>query len=724
MALYQYQTLDVSKNEIRILHIHPGSRDDAIRISIEHIPFNPSEDDAPFRVSQRRLKEIQKDLPWGWRVYSTIEGRPIFSYDTENEPHFTSWQSPIPTSDEAHSKEVDYSRTRTFVGAFEAVSYTWGSAQPLSNVTVVDAQSPCMHIGTCSVGPNLLELLKHLRRPANTRALWIDAICINQEDPIEKGEQVRRMYDIFKFASRTVIWLGKASDDSMEALRALEHMGKQLEFTINNYFIPAPDASEKNWWTPKHSIPLSPSAWTAIANLMERPYFERLWVLQEAQVASQHSIMQCGEEEILWYYARRAFLRCRQELMILPHFYSLPAESKRDLVDNVSRSSLAMDIEFLFEVASLRKCADPRDKVFAIFGLLPLKMTQHIRPSYELTVQDIYIQAFLATVYYTHRMFLLNCTNQRGHRGDHPSWAPDLRVSGYELHTVTAGSCSSGISAVYLSYQPPNRLQVRGFSQGQVQAVSPSITTHARDDYTAVLELVSLYLPHISKEQCLDWYVWVTTQGDINNRWHGHSMKPSLQETKYILRQIWAGEDPEVARGYRQWYMRQLNDQQPGRFFVTDRGQLGCGPPTVSPGDKICVLSGYDKPVLVRPANYTDHSTCYHYMGPLYVHGLMEGQAFLGSLPPPWKLIVNMDEIGSSFSFLNCETDEITQQDPRLDVLPQEWQEVEGDADSRGTFYTQHYKNHITGEIINSDPRLFPESLEARGIHLETITLV
>jgi hypothetical protein len=724
MAPYQYQPLDVSKKEIRILNLHPGSRDDPIRISIEHIPFSPSKDDEPSRISKKRLQKIQNDLPHDWEVYSTLEGRPIFLCCPKDAPVYSSWQSPIATSNEAHSKEADYNRTESFEGAFEAVSYTWGSAQPISLVTIIDAQSPSTYAATCSVGPNLLEMLSHLRRPETNRALWIDAICINQDDPIEKGEQIRRMCDIFKFASRTVMWLGKASVDSTEAVRALEHVGKNLEFTTTSTFIPAPDSIRKNWWNLRHLIPLLPSSWNAIANFIQRPYFERLWVMQEAQMAGQNSIMQCGETEIPWYYARRAFIRCRSDMATLPRFSSLSSRMNQRLAEDISHSLVARDISLLFKIASTRKCADPRDKVFAVFGLLPSNLTQHIQSSYTLLFRDVYIQAFLATVHFTHRLGLLDSTNQHGPWNDHPSWAPDFRLSSSDLHDANTGSYASGPSAAHILYQPPDSLQVRGIYQGQVLAVSPIIISCVRDGYLAVLELVSLHFPYITKEECLGWYVWIVTQGYLKDRWYGHSMAPSLQEAKRILQQTWARKDSEVASKYRQWYANFLSDHQPGKFFVTDRGQLGCGPPIVAPGDKVYVLSGYDKPVLVRLANSTDQSTCYHYMGPPYVYGLMEGQAFLGPLPNPWELIIDNSNMRYSFSFLNHKTGEITQQDPRLDILPQEWHEVEDKDDTRFEIYTQHYKNKTTGETISSDPRLLPEALEARGVHLETITLV
>jgi hypothetical protein len=724
MTPYQYQPLDADKKEIRILQLLPGGRNDPIHISIQHIPFNSSKDDESFRVSKKRLREIRQTLPDDWDVYSTIEGRLIFAHRPKGETLCTSWQSPIPTSNEAGSKNIDNIESRKLKGAFEAISYTWGAAQPLSDVRVVDAQSSSTYVGTCSVGPNLLEILFHLRRLDTVRALWIDAICINQNDPFEKGEQVRRMYDIFKSADRTVIWLGQASDNSTEALQALEHLGKQLEYTSDDYFLPAPNASEQDWWQPTYPIPLNLMAWESIAQLMQRPYFERLWVLQEVQMANSNAIVHCGETEVFWYHVRRAFIRCRFEMPALPEFSSPSQKREQYRADFLSRSLSTCDASLLFRLATDYKCADSRDKVFAILGLLHPNLTRSIHSSYALAVQDVYIQAFMATVHYTRRLSLLDITHQPGLDNELPSWVPDLRQPSDERHKIREGSYASASSAAHVTFQSPNKLHVCGMAHGEVRAVSSKIMGHVRHSCPAIIELVTSYLPEATEGECLDWCVWIMTQGHLSERWHGYDMFGSLKEARKILMRLCAGEDPAVTTVYRDWYTTNLTSLQSGRLFVTDKGQVGCGPPTVLPGDKVYVVLGYDYPILLRPALSIDQSTCYNHLGPTYVHGLMEGQALLGPIPHPWKLIIkNADPLGS-FSFLHHQTDEMTAHDPRLDLLPQDWQEVEEESDARLAFHTQHYKNKTTGEIINSDPRLLPEALEARGVHLETITLV
>lgn len=169
--------------------------------------------------------------------------------------------------------------------------------------------------------------------------------------------------------------------------------------------------------------------------------------------------------------------------------------------------------------------------------------------------------------------------------------------------------------------------------------------------------------------------------------------------------------------------MHSTNGQQPSRFFVTEHGQLGHGPPSVMPGDEICVALGSYHPILLRRTNSAAQSILYAYIGPLYVHGLMEGQALLGSLPLHWDLIAHHHDQKRKFLFFNQQTNEVSE-DPRLGPLPEDWEPIDKEDEARLYYYVQHYRNKITGKIINSDPRLLPEALEARGVDVTTVILV
>ena len=87
---------------------------------------------------------------------------------------------------------------------YEALSYTWGNPSRVHPVRCGNA--------FLKVTENLRDALTTLRLPKKKRLLWIDQLCINQEDVEERNGQVKIMHLIYKHASRTVVFL--ASDDA------------------------------------------------------------------------------------------------------------------------------------------------------------------------------------------------------------------------------------------------------------------------------------------------------------------------------------------------------------------------------------------------------------------------------------------------------------------------------------------------------------------------------
>ncbi|KAM7211194.1 Heterokaryon incompatibility protein (HET) domain containing protein [Rhypophila decipiens] len=87
---------------------------------------------------------------------------------------------------------------------YEALSYSWGSycSLPTSTSTIQCNGIPF------SVTATLFDAQTRLRMPATARTLWIDAICINQDNPLERAQQVNLMGEIYKGAGRVVVWLG------------------------------------------------------------------------------------------------------------------------------------------------------------------------------------------------------------------------------------------------------------------------------------------------------------------------------------------------------------------------------------------------------------------------------------------------------------------------------------------------------------------------------------
>ncbi|KAF5696935.1 het [Fusarium mundagurra] len=113
-------------------------------------------------------------------------------------------------------------------------------------------------------------------RPSRLRKHPVHAICINQRDSNEKGKQVQSMAKIYAKASRVIVWLGEAAASSDQALEEIRIVA------VKN-----PAINETN-----HQ--------QAILALLEREWFQRIWVLQEV-AAARHVLIKCGSMEIDGY---------------------------------------------------------------------------------------------------------------------------------------------------------------------------------------------------------------------------------------------------------------------------------------------------------------------------------------------------------------------------------------------------------------------------------------
>ncbi len=96
---------------------------------------------------------------------------------------------------------------------YEGLSYTWGIVEFTSTVTCDGGPLP--------VTQNLYDALKYLRQSDKERIMWIDAICINQTNDVERSKQVGIMKDIYKKAIHVVLWLGKETAEDADAFTLL-----------------------------------------------------------------------------------------------------------------------------------------------------------------------------------------------------------------------------------------------------------------------------------------------------------------------------------------------------------------------------------------------------------------------------------------------------------------------------------------------------------------------
>jgi len=144
---------------------------------------------------------------------------------------------------------------------YEALSYVWGSPKETLPI-FIGKQS-------LNVTTNLHAALVRLRDHFFERVLWIDSVCINQEDEREKEHQIQSMARIYSQATRVLVWLGEEANNSTQALEDIRSAAENA------------------------STPLAESGTNqeAILKLLERPWFRRVWVRQKIQSFSSKEII-------------------------------------------------------------------------------------------------------------------------------------------------------------------------------------------------------------------------------------------------------------------------------------------------------------------------------------------------------------------------------------------------------------------------------------------------
>ena len=175
---------------------------------------------------------------------------------------------------------------------FEALSYAWGDPTGVHEIIV--------NGGTMMIARNLYTALQHLHLEYEDRILWVDALCINQNDLREKGHQVQQMGDIYKEASKVLVWLGvgtKGTDYLMDTLRQLHK--ESLHHACRDWT--NIDPRWKELWC---------SVLTGCCQTVDRfqfidlfqylcaaPWFNRVWVIQEIANARVADIV-CGTKSV------------------------------------------------------------------------------------------------------------------------------------------------------------------------------------------------------------------------------------------------------------------------------------------------------------------------------------------------------------------------------------------------------------------------------------------
>lgn len=279
---------------------------------------------------------------------------------------------------------------------YSAISYVWGSDEPKCQIF--------LHDKMFLIRENLLACLSSMINRKNLNSelydadtgsihfedhLWIDAICIDQSQTTERNEQVRSMDEIYTRATSVLAWLGTTFEPNVGPLRT--------------------DAKGDFWSQNIHY-------------LANRPYWSRMWIVQEFTLAKTVFIG-CGRH---WISEADFFVR-------IPHRIDpYAAFAFRGVIG----SAFKLSLKDLLARYGYRHCTDPRDRIYALLGCIEdpeRRSLEQYLPDYNLTYYETVIVAHAHS-----RHFLENEPPAHDHllrELDHEAAEALLNVSGvlYQL---------------------------------------------------------------------------------------------------------------------------------------------------------------------------------------------------------------------------------------------------------------------------------------------------
>lgn len=269
---------------------------------------------------------------------------------------------------------------------FEALSYVWGNYQERGTLSI--------NGHAVEIHAELFNAIHTLRAPNSSRLIWADAICIDQTNNVEKAHQVRIMGHIYGAAENVAVYLGKPSEKSEEGMRYLKF------FTDSNNLLEDPP------WLYSGL----PEVEDNLADILARPWFERIWTVQEATLA-RHTTLVCGEHRVSWpsdLQTIRSIVFRIKAAAISPYFSAASGSVYISTLDwspllNILETQMRqaarrervilrrnhLDLAFDFRH---RKSADPRDKYFAIFGIVESDQGGQLAfvPDYNIGLEELH----------------------------------------------------------------------------------------------------------------------------------------------------------------------------------------------------------------------------------------------------------------------------------------------------------------------------------------------
>ena len=361
MACTAFQPL--KRRQIRVLEIKPGPRN----------AKDPNRKDVVQAVLLvcslgEYTRDYTSDLAKSTRVYRWYDERVPWEHD-----FFSPWR---------HSESEPRRILHPPNMKFSALSYSWGEQTEMVDLMLNGGMR-------LLISRHLDNGLRQLRHPRKPVTVWIDAICINQEDVAERNSQVGLMGQIFASATYVYIWLGLARGTLPVKERLRFRDGRIVNGTRWQHGT-NPSTDEELL------VGLPASAAQDLIRQGDRAWWRRKWVLQEI------ALNQASNERVLfddYVFNGGAFLAQWDKSTTASTKHGgpqMPWNLKADLASYEAAKRISSGtpdparLGYLLHLTALSVCSEPRDHIFSIIGLAKEDHQTAIGISYGSRLGDIY----------------------------------------------------------------------------------------------------------------------------------------------------------------------------------------------------------------------------------------------------------------------------------------------------------------------------------------------
>lgn len=254
---------------------------------------------------------------------------------------------------------------------FCALSYCWGKSTRIERVFCED-QHGRSYLPVTTGLYTILSTIKDYKLSEGL-PLWIDQICINQDDNSERAHQVKLMSDIYSTAQKTLIHLGLTpSFFEKETVSYLNVVGLTSAWKRRLFSTDRTPAYEE--WVRKTSMREDPER---LYRVLQTPWFRRLWVVQEFALSRNRFVI-FGNKAVSWqeFCAGMQYPEIRRRANSLSHTFAPPVAHSNAVgileeLNNYAEVTSGAEKELyeLIDSFARRDASDPHDKVFALLGL-------------------------------------------------------------------------------------------------------------------------------------------------------------------------------------------------------------------------------------------------------------------------------------------------------------------------------------------------------------------